>query len=213
MHPSWRRAVKEFEQHIGELDRSHQTASRQSILDVFLQLAVENGFNSVSMRMIARELDIKAPTLYAHFPDGRDEIVAEALRWHFFRFGTAVMDRIRDVEDPREGWKEMVRVHLTRQVQLPASNLWDLLVATDSVVHFLESGLRHEVDVWIDQYEGLYRAAAIEMGFEACHIPVKIAMAILEGSNRWVMWDGKLTALDDYVETATSTTLALLEGS
>lgn len=212
--PEWPRAVEEFEEHLLKLDWSRQTASRQGILEAFLRLATEHGFNSVSMRMIAREVDIKAPSLYSHFPEGRDEIVAECLRWHFYRFGMAVIDEIRDVSDPADGVRRMVRVHMTRQLTLPESNLWDLLVATDQMVHFLPRDLRREVDAWIDRYEALYRAAASDMGCAAPAQRVKLAMTILEGANRWAMWD-QAQPLDECVETATSLTLALLrcEGS
>jgi AcrR family transcriptional regulator len=206
----WRKAVAEFEGHLLELDWSHQSPGRQGILEAFLRLATENGFNSVSMRMVASAVNMKAPSLYAHFPKGRDEIVAESLRWHFYRFGIALVDEIRDVHDPLEGWRAMVAVHLTRQIELPESNLWDLLVATDQVVHFLEPVLRGEVDAWVDRYEGLYRAAAVEMGHGPSEESVKIAMTMLEGANRWVTWNGAAAELDAAVARAQSVTLSLL---
>ncbi|UUU19120.1 TetR/AcrR family transcriptional regulator [Streptomyces sp. DSM 40750] len=207
----WPRAVEEFDKHLSELDWSHQSKSRRAILEAFLRLATENGFNSVSMRMIAKEMAIKAPSLYNHFPDGRDEIVAESLRWHFYKFGIAVLEEVRGVFDPKEGWHRMVHVHLTRQIQLPESDLWDLLVATDQVVHFLPSVLREEVDAWVDLYEALYRAAAEDMGFGPSVQQVKLVMTILEGANRWVTWDGKPRSLAVLVEKANTATLALLE--
>ncbi|MGW2888851.1 TetR/AcrR family transcriptional regulator [Streptomyces griseoruber] len=207
----WPGAVEEFGQHLGKLDWSSQSASRRAILEAFLRLATENGFNSVTMRMIAKEMAIKAPSLYNHFPDGRDEIVAESLRWHFYKFGIAVLDEVRGVSDPREGWRRMVHVHLTRQIQLPESDLWDLLVATDQVVHFLPLALREEVDAWVDLYEALYRAAAEDMGFGPSVQQVKLVMTVLEGANRWAMWDGKPRSLAALVEKANTATLALLE--
>ncbi|WP_327743469.1 TetR/AcrR family transcriptional regulator [Streptomyces europaeiscabiei] len=207
----WPRAVEEFDKHLSELDWSRQSASRRAILEVFLRLATENGFNSVTMRMIAREMAIKAPSLYNHFPDGRDEIVAESLRWHFYKFGAAVLDEVRGVTDARQGWRRMVHVHLTRQIELPESNLWDLLVATDQVVHFLPSALREEVDGWVDLYETLYRAAAEDMGFGPSVQQVKLVMTVLEGANRWAMWDGKRRSLAPLAEKANRATLALLE--
>ncbi|WP_371573498.1 TetR/AcrR family transcriptional regulator [Streptomyces sp. NBC_01314] len=207
----WPRAVEEFDKHLSELDWSHRSESRRAILEVFLRLATENGFNSVSMRMIAKEMAIKAPSLYNHFPDGRDEIVAESLRRHFYKFGIAVLDGVRDVPDPGDGWRRMVHVHLTRQVELPESNLWDLLVATDQVVRFLPQPLRAEVDAWVDLYEALYRAAAQDMGFGPSVQQVKLVMTVLEGANRWVMWDGEPRSLAALVEKANTATLALLE--
>jgi AcrR family transcriptional regulator len=41
-----------------------QSASRRRILEAFLELAIANGFNSVSMRTIANAVNIKPPSLY-----------------------------------------------------------------------------------------------------------------------------------------------------
>ncbi|MEU9885029.1 TetR/AcrR family transcriptional regulator [Sphaerisporangium sp. NPDC051011] len=210
MTQEWRHAFEDFEGHLLKLDWSNQTPSRRGILQAFLRLAIEHGFNSVSMRMIAREVKVKAPSLYAHFPDGRDEIVAESLRWHFYRFGMAIVEDVKEVTDPREAWRRMVRVHVIRQLTLPESNLWDLLVATDRMARFLPSSLREEADAWVDLYEALYRAAAADMGHESPARAVKFAMTILEGASRWAAWDGRRDSLDERVEEATTCTLALL---
>lgn len=206
----WTTAVEGFDRHIGKLNWSGQTPGRSRILEVFLRLATENGFNSVSMRMIAGALSIKAPSLYAHFEGGRDEIVAESLRWHFYKFGCAVLGEVRGVTDPQEGWERMVKVHVTQQLELPESNLWDLLVATDQVVGFLPKDLREEVDAWIDRYEALYRAAAHDMGFVQSRRSVQLVMTVLEGSNRWTDWDGKPRTLSTSVKLAQKASLALL---
>lgn len=206
----WRNAVVAFEKHLGTLDWSHSTPGRNRILEAFLRLATENGFNSVSMRMIAKDVNIKAPSLYAHFEGGRDEIVAESLRWHFHRFGTAILEEIRNVEDPLDGWRRMVKVHVGRQLELPESNLWDLLVATDKFVGFLAPELRAELDQWVDEYESLYRAAAEDMGYGLATQQVRLVMTIIEGVNRWAGWDGKARTLAATVQTATSVSLELL---
>ena len=206
----WPDTIDEFEGHLLKLDWSHQTPSRRRILSAFLQLATEHGFNSVSMRMIAAEVNIKAPSIYAHFPEGRDEIVAESLRWHFYRFGMAVVDEIRGVGDPAEGVRCMVKVHVSRQLALPESNLWDLLVATDALVHFFPDDLRQEVDAWVERYEELFRAAAVGVGCIAPVQQVKVVMTLLEGANRWAMWDGKQKSIPRCVDMATDLAFSLL---
>lgn len=206
----WPEAVARFDDHWGTLDWSRHSPSRLAVLEAFLRLATEHGFVSVSMRMMAKELNIKPASLYSHFA-GRDEIVAESLRWHFSKFGNAVLEEIREVADPTEGWRRMIRVHLTRQIELPESNLWDLLVATDQVVHYLPPDLRSEVDAWVDLYEGLYRAAAFDMGHGKRDEQVKLIMTILEGANRWYTSDGNQRRLAAAVERATNASFALLQ--
>lgn len=185
---------------LGEWNWTGQNASRRHILEAFLELAIVHGFNSVSMRMIAKAVNIKAPSLYAHFPAGRDEIVAESLRWHFHRFGTALIDAVDQATSADEFWDSMIRLHFIRQVRFPESNLWDLLVATDKMVGILPAELRAQVDDWVNLYENMYVSAALDMGYPDAEERVKVVMTLLEGATRWApvrSEDVELEALAD----------------
>jgi AcrR family transcriptional regulator len=179
-------ALQAFREHMDQFDWSTQSGSRRKILQAFLRLATQHGFNAVSMRMIASEVNVKAPSLYAHFPDGRDEIVAESLRWHFYRFGVALIQAVENTRTAEEYWDAMVKLHFTRQVALPESNLWDLLVAADSMLHFLATDLRAEVDIWLSLHESMYVSAAADMGCKDPESPVRVVIALLESSTRWI---------------------------
>lgn len=179
-------ALAAFREHMDQFDWSGQSSSRRKILQAFLRLATTHGFNAVSMRMIANEVEVKAPSLYAHFPEGRDEIVAESLRWHFYRFGVALIEAVEHTRTAEEYWDSMVKLHFTRQVSLPESNLWDLLVAADTMLHFLDTGLRGEVDLWLSLHESMYVSAAVDMGCKDPEGPVRVVIALLESSTRWV---------------------------
>lgn len=179
-------ALEAFREHMAKFDWSGQSNSRRKILQAFLRLATQHGFNAVSMRMIANEVDVKAPSLYAHFPNGRDEIVAESLRWHFYRFGVALITAVERTQSAEEYWNSMVKLHFTRQVSLPESNLWDLLVAADSMLHFLDADLRGEVDLWLSLHESMYISAAADMGCKDPEAPVRVVIALLESATRWI---------------------------
>lgn len=161
------------------------TAAKRRVLEAFLQLCIRHGMESVSMRTLAKELNIKAPSIYSHFPEGRDEIVAQSLRWHFQQFGRALCEAVTEAEDAPEFWDAMVRLHFTRQIRLPESNLWDLLVATDRMVHMLPTDLSEQVTHWVDLYEALFKAAALDMGFPDAERRIKVVMTVLEGATRW----------------------------
>jgi len=182
---SYEAARDAFELRLKEWNWAGQKAARQHILEAFLELAIANGFNSVSMRTIANAVNIKPPSLYSHFPEGRDEIVAESLRWHFHRFGVALLDAVRHAGNADEFWDAMVRLHFTRQVRLPESNLWDLLVATDRMAGILPKNLRDQVDDWIALHESMYVAAAQDMGCADAANHVKVVITLLEGATRW----------------------------
>lgn len=209
--PLFAEAAENFRRRLAQFDWSNQSPSRQQILQAFLRLATTNGFQSVSMRMIATAVDLKAPSIYAHFANGRDEIVAESLRWHFHRFGSAVLDALDSCTTAEDCWAAMVRVHLTRQVQLPEGNLWDLLVATDKMVHILPEDVRDEAAEWVGLYEALYNAVARDLGFDAPEESVRIVMTLLEGASRWCEWDGSEKHLAELSDRAVQLSRSVLD--
>jgi len=204
-------AREAFERRLTEWDRADQKAGRQNILEAFLQLAIANGFNSVSMRTIANAVNIKPPSLYSHFPNGRDEIVAESLRWHFHGFGVALLEAVSHARNADEFWDAMVRLHFTRQVQLPESNLWDLLVTTDRMAGILPDDLRAQIDDWITLHENMYVAAAEDMGCPAAAEHVKVVMTLLEGATRWASPGGDDDKLERLSDRAVLLSRAVLE--
>lgn len=85
---------EELEELLNRFDWSGLTAGRKNILRVFLQLATAEGYGAVTMRTLGMALNIKPPSIYSHFPGGRDEIVTESLRWHYYNFGILVLELI-----------------------------------------------------------------------------------------------------------------------
>jgi AcrR family transcriptional regulator len=179
------RALEEFIRQFNAQHRDGMSPAKRRVLETFLALCVTHGMESVSMRDLAKELDIKAPSIYTHFAGGRDEIIAEALRWQFHGFSQAVVDAVAGAPDASAFWDAMVRLHFTRQVELPESNLWDLIVATDRTAHVLPAELSGKVNQWIERYEALYVAAALDMGISDTDRRVKVVMTVLEGATRW----------------------------
>lgn len=208
---SYLAAREAFERRLREWDWAGQKAGRQNILEAFLELAIANGLNSVSMRTIANAVNIKAPSLYSHFPNGRDEIVAESLRWHFHRFGVALLEAVSPARNAEEFWDAMIRLHFTRQVQLPESNLFDLLVTTDRMTGILSKDLRSQVDDWLALHERMYVAAAQDMGCAKATEHVRVVMTLLEGATRWASPGGDDKELERLSDQAVLLSRAVLE--
>ena len=179
------RALEEFIRQFDSTGRETMSPAKRRVLETFLTLCVSHGMESVSMRTLAKELDIKAPSIYTHFPGGRDEIIAESLGSQFRGFSQALVNAVSGAPDASAFWDAMVRLHFTRQVELPESNLWDLIVATDRTAHVLPAGLSAQVENWVARYEALYVAAALDMGIDDTDRRVKIIMTVLEGATRW----------------------------
>ncbi|WP_228032596.1 TetR/AcrR family transcriptional regulator [Mycolicibacterium sp. P9-22] len=189
------RALEEFIRQFQSASRDSMSPAKRRVLETFLTLCVSHGMESVSMRTLAKELDIKAPSIYTHFPGGRDEIVAESLGSQFHGFSQALVNAVAGAPDASAFWDAMVRLHFTRQVELPESNLWDLIVATDRTAHVLPADLSARVSNWIDRYEALYVAAALDMGIDGTGRRVKVVMTVLEGATRWFSGDASPDAV------------------
>lgn len=206
---SIKQATEEFREYLYGMSPENLNHSRERIIVAFLRLAVEHGLQSVSMRMLGDAVGIKAPSVYSHFPGGRDEIVSESLRWNLRRFGSALLEQIDSTKDDEDYWNTLVRVHLMRQISLPESNLWDLIIASDRVTEFLPPSLRAEVYEYLSLHENMYFAGALALGTDS-EEKVRIVITVLEGASRWLNWDGTQEELDRAANRAIPITHALL---
>ncbi|MGW9414493.1 TetR/AcrR family transcriptional regulator [Arthrobacter cupressi] len=201
-------AVREF---LSSRDWSAQTPARRRILAAFLQLATTRGFDSVTMRTLGRELDMKAPSIYSSFPQGKDEIVAESLRWFTHTFARDLLAGAEEAKSPEEYWAALVRFHLAQQLQRPEADLWDLLVATDKVARFLADEVRDEVGLWMGLHADMYAAAAEEMGYELPVRTTKVIFTLLDGAGRWAGWSGSDDDLAELLDHTVALTRSILE--
>jgi AcrR family transcriptional regulator len=201
--PTISKVLKDLEAHLGQFDWSGLTSGRKNILNAFLKLATAEGYEAVTMRRLAQRLDIRAPSIYSHFPNGRDEIVGECLRWHYYQFGTAVLGAIGPTRNADEFLQALVRVHLSHQVSRPENHLWDLLVASDRIGSFLREETRAEVDYWISLCSDLYEAAAYEYCDTDTRLKAGMALALLDSAKSWADWDGT----EGYIEMLSRKTL------
>lgn len=201
-------AVLEF---LSKRDWSAQTPARKRILVALLRLAATNGYNSVSMRTLGRELGLKAPSLYSTFPQGREQIVAESLLWFTHGFARDLLGAVREIPCAGDYWAALVRFHVTQQLSRPEADLWNLLVASDRVAGFLGDDLREELAFWQGLHEEMYAAAAEEMGFAVTRQTIQAIFTLLDGAARWSAWDGSWAQLESLVEHGVVLSRSLLE--
>ncbi len=73
-------------------DRRNKThaATRQEIISVAWKQIAENGASAISLRAIAREMEMTAPALYRYFPD-RDALVTDLIVEAFTSLGEALL--------------------------------------------------------------------------------------------------------------------------
>lgn len=207
------RAAENLRQSVLSTDWSHMTYRRQQILEAFVAIASAKGYESVSMRNIGERVDMKAPSIYRHFPNGRDEIVAEAYRWHFYRFATAILEAVDRTTDARSFWHTLMGVHLRNQLQSPENDMWDILMASDRIGGFLPSAGRREYDEWLGLYDQMHVGAALELGcpVEDVEKVARVVVKILDTANEWCRWDGTAGGLQLCVAQAIAISEALLK--
>ena len=81
--------------------KSRNRLSRAKIVSRATRIVKKNGLSALSMRALAKELDVAAPSLYWHFRT-REELVAEIVR-----------DMVSEIEvdAPHGDWSEQIRAH------------------------------------------------------------------------------------------------------
>lgn len=178
-------ARKNMRQHLDGIDWTKLTNGRREILEAFLRLATSLGYEGVTMRALGKAVNVKASSIYFHFPGGREEIVAESVRWHYYNFGTAILGAVDACSTAEVFWDTLVREHFRRQVVYLESELWDLLVASDRICGFLQSETRAEIRQWLELFTNLYKAAALTMGHQDCDTVVRVAIEVIDGAKNW----------------------------
>jgi AcrR family transcriptional regulator len=205
------RAADRLRAYVAAVDWSHMTYRRQQILEAFVELASTIGYESVTMRALGDRVGVKAPSIYRHF-DGRDAIVVEAYRWHFYRFASALLEAVDQTGDVEEYWNALIAVHLRRQLESPENDMWDILLASDRIGGFLPSDMREEYSEWLRLYEQMHAAAVSELGYDAMDLEklVKVVVKIMDTAGEWCKWDGTQQDLQLCVAQAIAISRALL---
>lgn len=205
-------ALEVMRNEIATFDWTNQTDGRRLILEAFLRIATSAGYSAVTMRALGRQVNVKAPSLYSHFPGGRDEVVSEALRWHFYQFATGTIQAVEPTTDAIDFWRALVDQHVRRQLQTPENDMFDLMLATDRISGFLPPEIRKDISHLVDLNADLFKGAALDMGYQGdVDQTVAIVLTVLDGVGAWSRWNGDVTALDGIVEAAIRTSLATLE--
>ncbi len=83
---------------------------RRRILDAARRLFVEHGYELVTMREIARQIDYTATALYYHFPD-KESLLRELCRNDFLAL-SAAFGRLGRIADPVERIRQIGRTYV-----------------------------------------------------------------------------------------------------
>ncbi len=111
-------------------DRDKQQ-TRQLILDTARQLFAEKGFEAVTMRMIAQQIEYSPTAIYVHFED-KEALMRELSALDFASLSESVL-RARSVKDPVDRLRRCGRAYLAFALEHP--NQYRLLFMTSKSAH------------------------------------------------------------------------------
>ncbi|PRB43022.1 hypothetical protein CQ020_05875 [Arthrobacter sp. MYb23] len=140
-----------------------ETEGRRKIMQAVLAVAVGKGISGVTMRGIAKEVDIKAGSLYSHFEGGKDELIGETLRWNYNEFFLSILRALPEGGTPEEQLRGVVRGHIDFQLSSSWQNLFETLIAADRAGNFLSEATREQVRRRRELYLNYVRAIVTEI--------------------------------------------------
>lgn len=197
---------------ISAFEWGNLTAGRKRVLEAYLRIATTSGYAAVTMRALGSQVNMKAPSLYSHFPNGRDEVVGEALRWHYFQFAQAIIEALEQTDDAASFWRALIGQHVRSQLEMLENDMFDLMLATDRISGFLPEATREDITHLVGLDTALFIGAARDMGYTGdVRAGVAVVQTILDGVRGWSHWDGNPRALPEIVETAERLSRAALD--
>lgn len=206
-----RRALAEMESAVAAFDWSRLTDGRRQILEAFLSVATAEGYTSVSMRTLGARLNVKAPTLYSHFPGGKDELVSMALRWRFDQWASGAIDALRPTDGPEEYFDALVDYYVRNQLVTVDNEMFDLLLASDRYAANLPDSTRRESARFVLLTHELVSGGVADLGHQDPHYAAGIIISLLDSVRTWSRPFGDGDDLDARVAEARSIVDAILD--
>jgi TetR/AcrR family transcriptional regulator, cholesterol catabolism regulator len=142
---------------MSRLPASKLTSTESRILEAAGRLFYARGYHATTMRELAAEVGIQAPSLYNHFPQGKEEILIRIcldVARDFYEGALSISERLVDVS-------ERLRELICWQVVYEAEHPYSARVA-DAHVDTLNPHIRRQFIQLRDAYEQLIYATLLE---------------------------------------------------
>ncbi|MGX1702178.1 TetR/AcrR family transcriptional regulator [Microbacterium sp. NPDC055357] len=106
--------------------RAEKDTTRHQIMVAAIQLFTRLGYGGTSMRAIASEVGIQAASIYAHFPQGKSQILFEGLREIFEEFLAHLISPLTPEMSSDEQLGTIIEQHVLWQLDYGSKALaWD----------------------------------------------------------------------------------------
>jgi AcrR family transcriptional regulator len=167
-------------------------ATGKAIREVAVRVFARHGFQAASLRLIAKEIGIQAPSLY-NYIDSKEQLLFELLRDPLVQMTNEYRDEIAGVSDAFERLRIFIRVHLNFHLD----NRLDVFIGNMELRNLTKPHYR-EVTKLRDGYSELL-TALIEDGVkqgvfvaEDSRVTTFAMLAMLSGVCNWFRPDGPL---------------------
>lgn len=211
--PQIHQMLEQLQQHVSEFDVGLLSGSKKAILEAFIKIATCEGYSAVTMRSLAKAVNLKPPTIYSHFEDGKEQIVSEALKLHIYTYGSEIIRSVERCGTPKSYWDALIKLHVSQMLTKQENEMWDLFISMERINQALGSKVREQIMMWSDFCDMIYKAIAEDLGFSCSHEKSRVIRQILDSCPRWWTWDGTEQNLNECSQYASKLSLTLLATS
>lgn len=149
---------------IASYDDVKLSGGRERLMQAVINVTLEKGYIGLSMRSIARAAKIQPASIYSHYENGKEQLVAETLLHAYLEFLRTIL---RDAPDastaPEDRFGGLLRVHLAFQFRTGWSDLWQVLVENESATEHISPEHRGSLEELQSAYVQLLTALMLEM--------------------------------------------------
>lgn len=172
--------------HLRSVESTDEEATRSRIIDVAMEMFTGRGYAGTPMRAIASGVGIKAASIYAHFPSGKEELLKAALQEILDEFLAFVVAPLRGEMNEREQLATIVDRHVTWQLtQGEKAPAWDAAIRQYGI-----AGVLSEKDIApIRAQQALYHEYVTSLvRSQSKAAPSEKALAILTLCDQAPLW-------------------------
>jgi TetR/AcrR family transcriptional regulator, cmeABC operon repressor len=95
---------------------------KEKLIEAAIKLFVKKGYERTSLKDLAKAVGIQAPGVYYYFKS-KEEILSEIVDSSWEKYRELVMDKVRQVEDPEEQVKMLIRLMIAFQLDMGETSL------------------------------------------------------------------------------------------
>lgn len=172
--------------HLRSLESTDREATRSRIIDVAMEMFTGRGYAGTPMRAIASGVGIKAASIYAHFPAGKEELLKTALSEILDEFLAFVVAPLRVEMDELAQLRAVVQRHVTWQLtQGEKAPAWDAAIRQYGIEGVLADD---DIESIRAQQRMYHQYVASLVRTESQNAPSEKALAILALCDQAPLW-------------------------